>query len=78
MTICGCQTVPFSIERSGLPSEMVAHYLNVPSNIKVGAIGSQTIAEDTKLEGIVVAYSDDNTVANTISVSGACDWFRQR
>ncbi|QSX28696.1 S8 family serine peptidase [Shewanella cyperi] len=62
--------IEVSIERSGLPSEMVAHYLNVPSNIKVGAIGSQTIAEDTKLEGIVVAYSDDNTVANTISVSG--------
>ncbi|WKE65851.1 S8 family serine peptidase [Gallaecimonas kandeliae] len=64
------EPIKVNVDRSGLPTETLEHNLNVPSNITVGAIGDQTIAEDTQLDGLMVAYSDENQVANIITVSG--------
>ncbi|WP_105257919.1 S8 family serine peptidase [Pseudoalteromonas sp. T1lg88] len=44
--------------------------LNVPSNLKIGHIGDQTIAEDSELSGLLVAVADTNKVPNVITVSG--------
>ena len=55
---------------SGWDDNSVSMTLSVPSNIKVGHIDNQTIDEDSVLEGIMVAYSDADNGANTISVSG--------
>ncbi|WP_371186202.1 S8 family serine peptidase [Thalassotalea maritima] len=54
----------------GLDAIVAEHVIDVPSNIKVGAINDQEIGEDEILEGIMVAYSDSDQGANTITVTG--------
>lgn len=64
------QPIEVKVSRTGLPDDTVSHHLNVPTNIQIGAIGAQQVDEDSSIE-LMVAYSDENTVANTITVSGA-------
>lgn len=54
----------------GMNDASVTYEISVPSSINVGAINNQTVAEDTTLEGIMVAYSDSDSGANTITVTG--------
>ncbi|WP_326490271.1 S8 family serine peptidase [Shewanella sp. AS1] len=64
------EPIKVNVARTGLPDEVVEHNLNVPSNIKLGNITDKTILEDTQLDDIVVAYTDENTSANIITVTG--------
>ncbi|MDN3651833.1 S8 family serine peptidase [Thalassotalea ponticola] len=65
-------TLVFNVDNNveGLDAMVVEHIVEVPSNIKVGAINDQMVAEDSVLEGIMVAYSDSDQGANTITVTG--------
>lgn len=54
-----------------LGSFELAHALNVPSNLSIGSIKDQTVAENSVLKDLVVYYADESNTANTISVSGA-------
>ncbi len=78
-------TVPAVVKASATASELVVSAtssiagmediqmslsVEVPGNITLGAIGSQTVAEEGELTGIQVLYSDDLNTSNTISVSG--------
>ncbi|TXH94344.1 MAG: GlyGly-CTERM sorting domain-containing protein [Rheinheimera sp.] len=64
------QTVGLEVARSGLPTQLLTHDVTVNGNLKVGALNNLTMAEDAAAMDVMVGYSDDNTVKNTISVTG--------
>lgn len=65
------QPIALQIARDGLPTELVRHNLAIRGDLKIGAMKDLTVAEDSSINDILVAYSDENSVANVVSVSGA-------
>lgn len=64
------QPIALKVDRDGLPSQVVTHALAVRGDLKIGAMKDLTVAEDSSIQDILVAYSDENTVANVVSVTG--------
>ena len=64
------QPVQVEVTRDGQASDTLVQPLDIRGNLKLGELSDLSIAEDTELKGLQVVYSDDNNVANTISVSG--------
>lgn len=58
-------------EFDDLGSFDLRHALNVPSNLSIGRIKDQRVAENGVLKDVVVYYADETNTANTIKVSGA-------
>jgi len=54
----------------GMADIEMSHTITVPSNISLGKIADQRIAENTRLEDLVVYYADEENSVNTISVTG--------
>lgn len=65
------QDIVATINGAEVEQNQISYSINVPSNLKVGAIKDYTIAEDSSLKDVMVAYSDTNTVPNVITVNGA-------
>ncbi|ALZ77300.1 S8 family serine peptidase [Rheinheimera sp. F8] len=64
------QPVQVEVTRDGQASDTLVQPLDIRGNLKLGELSDLSIAEDTELKGLQVVYSDDNNVANTISVTG--------
>lgn len=64
------QHIGLTMDRDGLPATQLNHALTVHGDLKIGAMKDLTVNEDASIKDILVLYSDDNTVANTVSVSG--------
>ncbi len=58
-------------EVSGMANINMSQAIKVPTDLSIGVIGNQTVAEDTESAGITVLYADENNSANTIKVTGA-------
>ncbi|AOE50427.1 hypothetical protein KS2013_1718 [Kangiella sediminilitoris] len=54
----------------GVGTKILTAPLKAPSNITIFSINDQTMEEEGTIEGIQVAYMDNNNVSNTIIVSG--------
>ncbi|WP_028762452.1 S8 family serine peptidase [Shewanella colwelliana] len=54
----------------GMADISMSHTVSVASNITLGAIADQSVAENTSLEGITVMYADEQNSVNQITVSG--------
>ncbi|MGL4747113.1 MAG: Ig-like domain-containing protein, partial [Shewanella sp.] len=54
----------------GIADIQMSQSVTVPSNISIGAIADQTIAENTSLEGLKVMFADEQNSVNKITVTG--------
>ncbi|MFV0597511.1 S8 family serine peptidase [Shewanella sp.] len=63
-------TVDAVSQVEGMADISMSHSVAVPSNISIGAIADQTIAENTSLEGVKVVYADEQNSVNKITVTG--------
>lgn len=54
----------------GMADVALSHNVSSASNITVGQIADQTVAENAVLEGLTVYYVDEENSVNTITVSG--------
>lgn len=54
----------------GMADIEMSHTITVPSNISLGEIADQRIAENTSLEDLRIYYADEENSVNQISVSG--------
>ena len=54
----------------GMADIAMSHTVTAPSNITLGAIANQQVAENSVLEGLTVYYVDEENSVNTISVTG--------
>ncbi|ABM00899.1 S8 family serine peptidase [Shewanella amazonensis] len=64
------QDIVATLNGTDVEQSELSYSINVPSNLKIGAIKDYTISEDSSLEDVMVAYSDSNTVPNVIKVTG--------
>ncbi|WP_251357967.1 S8 family serine peptidase [Kangiella sp. TOML190] len=58
------------LDLDGTETKHLMETLTVPSNIMLFSIDDQEMIEEGTIEGIQVAYMDNDNVSNTISVSG--------
>ncbi|MFB2652937.1 S8 family serine peptidase [Shewanella seohaensis] len=63
-------TVDAVSQVEGMADISMSHTVTVPSNISIGAIADQTIAENTSLEGLKVVFADEQNSVNKITVAG--------
>lgn len=54
----------------GVHEVIATQTVTVASNLSMGAFNDATIDEDTMLEDVMVAYSDDDSTSNVITVTG--------
>ena len=62
--------ISFVVNRDGLPTTTVTQNLAVNGDLKIGTLKDVVVNEDSGFQTINVAYSDDDQIANTISVTG--------
>ncbi|QYK08404.1 S8 family serine peptidase [Shewanella mangrovisoli] len=63
-------TVDAVSQVDGMANISMSRTVTVPSNITVARIANQTIAENTRLEGLKVIYADEQNSVNKITVTG--------
>lgn len=63
-------TVDAVSQVDGIADIQMSQSVTVPSNISIGAIADQTIAENTSLEGLKVMFADEQNSVNKITVTG--------
>ncbi|QYJ70648.1 S8 family serine peptidase [Shewanella sp. FJAT-51649] len=63
-------TVDAVSQIDGMANISMSRTVTVPSNITVARIANQTIAENTRLEGLKVIYADEQNSVNKITVTG--------
>ncbi|WP_199775482.1 S8 family serine peptidase [Microbulbifer pacificus] len=62
--------VTFTHDLQGQPQQTEVHPIAVKGNIQLAEIADMTVAENGRIEGIDVLYTDANEVPNTVFVSG--------
>jgi len=62
--------ISFVVNRDGLPATTVTQNLAVNADLKIGALKDMVVNEDSGFQTINVAYSDDDQIANTITLTG--------